>query len=210
MSATAARRPPALASLVLSVVAVSLGGCPPSGGSGPHPDAHYVGVEVCRECHPAAWRVWLGSRHARSVVALQTGLAAGIAARTKQPLEGLPDNPECLRCHGVGAAPGDPNPHGPGSRPDEAVTCEACHGPASLHVDAARQRRERPGLVASLRHPVRSCPDCHRPKASHEHDLAEPFDAERFDARIKHGLEAPPVVDWLPGGPGRPSAGAKR
>ncbi len=187
--------------LGLAVTLWAVSGCDPSGRVASPPGARYVGVQVCRECHPSAWRAWLGSRHARSAVSLQTALARGIAGREGERRQHLTDSPACLRCHGVGARPAKSTLHLSGSHPEEGVTCEACHGPASLHVEAARSRKPRPGLVVGLRHPERPCQDCHKPKPSHEHDLAEPYEPEAYLARIRHGLEDPPLVDWLPRSP---------
>ncbi len=176
------------------IALVLLAGC--SGGP-PRPTAEYVGVEVCRECHPTAWRVWLGSRHARSSVTLQTGIARGIAEREEERAECLAEAPSCLECHGVGVAKGQRLASLGEVRAEEGVTCEACHGPASLHVAAARAQRPRPGLVASLLHPERACADCHQRRASHQHELLPQFEETAARAAIRHALEDPPAVDWL-------------
>lgn len=150
----------------------------------------YVGVLVCRDCHPTAWRAWLGSRHARSVVALHTGMAPGFAARM-----GMPEMPSyqevrnCLGCHGVGVQGETVAAGTAGFHPQEGVTCEACHGPGGRHVAAAQRKLARPDLVAGLRASPRDCLECHADKPSHEHERRIPFDSISFSEKIRHGLE---------------------
>ena len=152
-------------------------------------EGRYVGVEVCEECHPTAWRDWATTRHARATVTLQTGMAMMVAQRVGVEPEGLPDNRVCLECHGTGVRDGKDLDHAPSSRPEEGVTCEACHGPAGAHVAAAREGREGPALTGSLWRPVRECGGCHGPRASHEHERSVPYDEANFHEQIEHGKE---------------------
>ena len=124
-----------------------------------------------------------------------------IARRVDQEPCCLAENRFCLGCHGAGVQDGKDLKHEAGSRPEEGVTCESCHGPAAAHVAAARQKKQRPCLVSSLRHPERACQDCHRHKASHEHEGTLQFEEKCFRKKIEHGLENPPVADWLRRGP---------
>jgi len=116
-------------------------------------------------------------------------MAMMVAERVGMPAEDLPENRMCLGCHGVGVRDGKDLDHGPASRPEEGVTCEACHGPASAHVAKARKGVKGPELVASLRRPTRACLDCHKHKASHEHERSRPFHDEHFRKEIAHGKE---------------------
>ena len=151
--------------LVALLPATACRGTPPAKEPAPspvaRPERQYLGVEACEECHPSAWRAWTATLHARATVVLQTGMAMMVAERVGEPPEHLPENRVCLTCHGVGVYDGRDLDHGHGSRPEEGVTCEACHGPASAHVAAAREGVKGPELVASLWSPTRACLDCH-------------------------------------------------
>ncbi len=182
--------------LGLAVVALlGPGGC--QGPPKPKQQAKYVGPQVCKECHPTSWKKWIGQRHSRTTVVLQTRLAQDIATREGQEPCCLPDDRTCLGCHGTGVVDGRIMPHEEGFHPEEGVTCEACHGPASIHVAAARAHTQRPGLVSSLLHPPKDCKTCHAPRESHERSRMHRFDEAKFRKMIDHGVEDPPVVDWL-------------
>ena len=91
----------------------------------------YLGVQTCRTCHSAdaignQYKVWESSPHAKAYRNLRTEKARAIAdeAGIKTPYE----DPACLKCHTTGGGM-DPNVA------EEAVGCEACHGPASGYGD---------------------------------------------------------------------------
>lgn len=125
----------------------------------------YVGVRACRECHAAACDVWTDSRHAQALISLMR----------KAEHETL----DCLECHVAGLLtasgylPDDPR--------DEvaAVTCESCHGPASVHVGLKQLGRDsaEPGI---LRGSTAVCLSCHDDYNSPE------FDERAYWEMIKH------------------------
>ena len=112
----------------------SLDPLPPPGG------ARFLGPEACRTCHQAQYDRWCGSRHSAS---LQT-----LVRRGEQ------NTSDCLRCHTTGFSE-ESGFSDPQATPHlAAVTCEACHGPGSLHVKERQQRGES-GEYGNVR-----CPDC--------------------------------------------------
>jgi hypothetical protein len=125
----------------------------------------YVGPRVCRDCHAAACDIWEQSRHARALISLMQ----------KAEHETL----DCLECHVAGLLtasgylPDDPR--------DEvtAVTCESCHGPASVHVGLMQLGRDStdPGV---LRGTTADCLSCHDSYNSPE------FEQRAYWDRIKH------------------------
>ncbi|MDY0060753.1 MAG: multiheme c-type cytochrome [Myxococcota bacterium] len=176
-------------------------------GTGPATDeSRYAGVEVCRDCHPTAWRSWLGSRHARATVALHTPRGRDVAGLARRPPDSAFDDPACLRCHGVGVVDGRIAPGEPGFHPSEGVTCESCHGPRARHVTRRREQREPAAAgpaagppdaaphpsAADPPPPPRACLDCHAPKASHPWDDRPSFDEVRAREQIRHGREPGP------------------
>ncbi len=142
------------------------------------PASVYVGVEACRPCHEAAYQKWLGSRHARTSVWLQTSMARTVAARHGIEAENPEYSAVCLGCHGTGvdapAAFRDP-----GFRIREGVTCERCHGPGAEHVRDPKIDLERPTQHFCAE-------NCHRPKASHAVVGAKPIDFATFYPKIAH------------------------
>jgi hypothetical protein len=116
----------------------------------------YVGIASCRTCHPARYRAWLDTRHAKAYETLAT--------RKRQ------FDPECVVCHAVAfecegdvidwkALEGFTN-----------VQCEACHGPGSLHVQSEGGEK----LLAG-RGLLVSCARCHTPERSTDLDLEPRF-----------------------------------
>jgi hypothetical protein len=123
--------------------------CPPAAKG----EAAYVGNAVCQACHAAAFGVYRDTGHARAYRALE-------AVHKQYRLE-------CVACHVVGIQQ-------PGGvcRVDrvagrDAVGCESCHGPGSLH--AARPKAQpipRPTPTLSV------CLGCHTPENSPQFDYS--------------------------------------
>jgi hypothetical protein len=128
--------------------------------------AGYVGVDACADCHDEAVTMWKSTIHARGYETLVT-------ANKQYDLS-------CVSCHVTGfRQPG-------GSEVVEnhhlqAVQCEQCHGPGSLHVEdpsAANIRLEAPSSV---------CLDCHTVEHS------DTFDYEAYLRDVLgpgHGADA--------------------
>ncbi len=99
----------------------------------------YVGSESCTKCHKEVYERWSKTRHAHAL--------ATLAKMAKD------SDPSCFRCHTTGYTDSGgylsqkETPH------LTDVRCEACHGPASMHLDNSRIRLKKPTL--------RICEECH-------------------------------------------------
>jgi hypothetical protein len=118
-------------------------------GAGPPTDAKYVGPKKCKACHFELHKVWAESKHGKNYSVLQG------SEKT---------NPECLKCHTTGYG----KPSGFTSidaTPDLAnTTCEACHGPGSAHVEAAKDVPDKGDWDKKInKSPGAACVSCHNP-----------------------------------------------
>jgi Cytochrome c554 and c-prime len=129
------------------------------------PSAHYVGNDACAECHPDAYRTWLGTKHSRTYVWLESDAARAVAKAAGIMADSPRHSGFCLGCHAT-AADVAAKWREAGFRMAEGVACEKCHGPGGAHVQA---RREGVPEEAPLRRPdERFCLGCHHRKPSHE------------------------------------------
>jgi hypothetical protein len=89
----------------------------------PPADQSYVGYKACMACHLKQTMAWKKTKHFTEAFA-------------KLPAKYQAD-PSCLACHstGYGAATGYKDAS---TETLAGTTCEACHGPASAHVAAAK------------------------------------------------------------------------
>jgi hypothetical protein len=105
-------------------------------------EAHYVGVEVCGNCHSQPLAVWKGHRH--------SGAYASLTEKHKA------FDLDCVGCHVTGyEKPGGSTV----THVDklENVQCEVCHGPGSKHVEggglkSAITRKPEPALCTGCHH----------------------------------------------------------
>jgi len=104
--------------------------------------AEYLGVNKCKMCHLKQYKAWQETKHANALVFLQKAdakVAADMAAKLKVELKGpAAQNDACVSCHVTGfkLAGGYPAADSAKTAAVSNVTCEACHGPGSLHVAA--------------------------------------------------------------------------
>jgi hypothetical protein len=106
-------------------------------------EAHYVGIDVCSSCHPAARAVWNGTRHAHAY--------ATLSSQFKE------FNLECVGCHVTGyEKPGGSEVAHVSGLQD--VQCEVCHGPGSRH---AMNPTDRTRIIADPA--PTACLECHHP-----------------------------------------------
>lgn len=135
-------------------------------------DATYVGVDVCTACHSEAGQTWRGSAHAHARDTLRAASAGS--------------SPDCLPCHvtGMGRASGWAGAQTPTL---EHVTCEACHGRGSAHVDTVSGTRPGTATAASGAFPyghlplsAAACIHCHTESNSPDFRFAE------YWAKIRH------------------------
>ena len=109
--------------------------------------ASFVGVAACAKCHAPAVAFWKKTVHATAWKTLADGKQADY---------------KCIGCHltGYGQVGGSALGF---TRGLEAVQCENCHGPASLHV-AAKGLEEPSSMRRAV--PETTCLGCHNEKHS--------------------------------------------
>jgi len=90
-----------------------------------HEKNAFVGDSECKNCHLAEWTKWNESKHAHAYDAL--------AKIAKHPV-GRNFDGECIICHTVGYEYKTGYVNEKQTAHLKNVQCEACHGPASLHV----------------------------------------------------------------------------
>jgi len=148
------------------------------------PPARYVGIGACAECHPDAYDKWLGAKHSRTYVWLESEAARGVAAKAGITADTPRHSAFCLGCHAT-AANVAAEWREAGFRMAEGVTCEKCHGPGGDHVAARREGRVE---QVPLRRPTEAfCLGCHNRKPSHESIPTNGhFDFETYYRQIAH------------------------
>lgn len=110
--------------------------------------AHFVGTAQCVSCHEGAMTFWRKTVHAHAWTTLVRG--------------GKQADYKCVGCHvtGFGEVGGSSLGF---TRKLEAVQCESCHGPGSVHV--AGEGNEEP-LAIKRDTPESTCTTCHTPEHS--------------------------------------------
>ena len=111
-----------------------------------HAGAAFAGDAQCAECHQAEMAVWQKSGHAQAYKAL--------AEYAKHP-KGRNFDGECIVCHTVGYEYKTGYINEKQTAHLKNVQCEACHGPASLHVqeetaNLQKRRGQTHAFAASL------------------------------------------------------------
>jgi len=107
----------------------------PRGQVGGAKAGQFAGVDTCKACHPTAWNVWSGSKHAHATETL---------TKVDPPRQ---FDAECISCHVTGWNPQEFVPYVTGYESLKATpglagnTCENCHGPGKAHVDAENSKR---------------------------------------------------------------------
>jgi hypothetical protein len=138
--------------------------------------ADYVGANKCRMCHMKQHKAWGGTSHAKAWAGLHNAdstKAAAMAAALKVEIKGTPaTTDECVRCHVTGfqLATGYPQADSTKAANLANVTCEACHGPGSLHVTAAAADKKK---FISRSVTANMCVQCHTAATSPNFKFAE-------------------------------------
>lgn len=83
--------------------------------------SEYAGADSCKDCHAAVYESWSRTKHAKALTKLQAANREGGT---------------CIGCHVTGSAAQIAAEGANPSHPN--VQCEACHGPGTAHVNAAR------------------------------------------------------------------------
>jgi len=136
-------------------------------------DATYVGTKQCKICHNTKdmgeiWNTWKSEPHSKALETLGNEESKAVAQKlnlAKPPAEA----PECLSCHLTAYDPKT------GTQPEklvkeEAVQCESCHGPASLHLPDAKKYKAGDKSIKMDAHiiakpDVKTCEKCHNEKS---------------------------------------------
>jgi hypothetical protein len=129
------------------------------------PQGQYKGAKMCMLCHFEVHGDWKQDQHALAFEDLPT----------KYEKDG-----ECLKCHatGYGQPTGYGGPEMASSALLQGVTCEACHGPGSEHIDVSKKfvgtepnEQELASIKGSIHRmlPGNVCLDCHIQKAHKPH-----------------------------------------
>ena len=105
-------------------------------------DADYIGNGQCKVCHNnkaegEQWNVWKKMNHANAFEALKSDRAKEIAAEKglEKPAH---ETAQCLKCHVTGYDVEKEAFH-PKLAAADAVQCESCHGPGSLHAQDGKK-----------------------------------------------------------------------
>lgn len=147
--------------------------------------ADYVGINKCKMCHMKQYKAWGETPHAKAwagLVKADSAKAAEVSAAMKVELTGAPSATDgCIQCHVTGfhLAGGYPQADSAKTASLTNVTCEACHGPGSLHVAAAMADKKKfinRAVTANL------CVQCHTPV------MSPTFKFEEFAKRGVHAV----------------------
>mgnify|MGYP003572436939 FL=1 len=135
----------------------------PDEGADPTEGAKYIGEAKCKMCHIKDHKSWKEMAHATAFETLPEKYRTMDAATE--------DGRKCLSCHVTGWGEGDRDGFVDPAASENLlnVQCEACHGPGSNHVDAAKaimkdKRKEFNADEKSyILRSTTTCADCHNP-----------------------------------------------
>lgn len=148
--------------------------------------AEYVGAGKCKMCHAKQHKAWLDTPHARAWAGLVNAdpkKNSEMAAALKIEIhESAAKTDDCVRCHVTGfkLAGGFPQADTTKAAAVANVTCEACHGPGSLHVTAPMAEKKK--TIAKAGEAM--CLQCHTPAITPNFTFAE------FSKRGVHAVPA--------------------
>jgi len=159
-------------------------------------EAAFIGAQACKTCHGPAkgdqFKKWETSPHAQAFKTLATDAAKAVAA--KKGLTTAPDaSPECLKCHVTGYGV-KAELLGPKYDQTEGVTCEACHGPASLYKTPHMKGKEAGLKAGMLVSDEKTCVTCHNESSP----TYKPFKYAEMVAKIAHPIVKKPAGEAKP------------
>jgi hypothetical protein len=131
--------------------------------------ATFVSNNKCKTCHLTEYKSWQTTPHAKALEVLKSADSATVAVMAGKlgvKVEGpAAESKECLSCHvaGSGLAGGYPASDSLRTAGLSGVTCEACHGPGSKHVAAAKEAKK---TVINAKVGENYCRSCHTPEMS--------------------------------------------
>ncbi|MFQ6039950.1 MAG: beta-propeller fold lactonase family protein [Candidatus Poribacteria bacterium] len=146
----------------------------------------YVGNQVCKKCHKEAYRIWVGSKHARAYVVLGTKQAKMIGEKYNIGKSSPTESKECLSCHApAGMLPKEKLR--PGFHIEEGVKCEACHGPGEKYSIKEIAENKEASIAAGLKRGAKKdCMPCHKLVPFHEMLGKKAFDYDTAWKKIAH------------------------
>jgi nitrate/TMAO reductase-like tetraheme cytochrome c subunit len=151
------------------------------------PVPQYMGVKKCKMCHSsskvgAQYKKWSAAAHSKAYQTLGGEEAKKIAA--EKGIEDPQKSEKCLKCHVTGYGK-DKKLFTKTFKMEDGVTCEACHGPASLwgnkkdthagHIDIAMK-------LGMVKPDEKTCRGCH----NEESPSYKEFDFKKSWAKIAH------------------------
>jgi hypothetical protein len=148
--------------------------------------AEYVGAAKCKTCHMKQHKAWLETPHARAwagMVNADPKKNAEMATALKVEIkESAAKTDGCVSCHVTGfhLAGGYPQADTTRAAALVNVTCEACHGPGSLHLTAPMAEKKK--FIAKAGEAM--CKQCHTAVTTPTFTFAE------FSKRGVHAVPA--------------------
>ncbi|MHC4779216.1 MAG: multiheme c-type cytochrome [Planctomycetota bacterium] len=138
--------------------------------------ATYIGHEACKECHQKEYDTWSKTKHAKTFTVINSDEYDKVDDALELKLEKPPAAKKCIECHVTGYG----KPGGFKAVGDEhsmklvGTSCEACHGPGSLHKKMADEfkaagkelKGEKDQKINVV--PQNVCRDCHHTHVSHK------------------------------------------
>ena len=152
--------------LTLLIGAVSAQDEKPDGKPEEKTPVRYVGVTSCKKCHLKSsigkqYKVWKELKHAKAFELLKTERAQEVAKKagvTKKAFEA----PECLKCHTTGYGLPAKTHYGPKFKPEDGVSCEACHGPGEFYAKPQDEKLHKEAMGKGYILPdEKLCRECH-------------------------------------------------
>jgi len=118
-----------------------------------------VGASKCQLCHLKQHRSWKQTKHASNFEVL---------------IGPEREDPDCVKCHSTGFG----EPGGFVSEEEtpnlESVGCEACHGPGSAHIEAAKKSAGAENWDKKIdKVPQQACIKCHNPHVNQKERAEE-------------------------------------
>ncbi|MFO0908851.1 MAG: multiheme c-type cytochrome [Isosphaeraceae bacterium] len=140
--------------------------------SGDSAGATFVGVDACKECHPATVEAWAESKHAHAFDSL-----------LHDPKPNVIHDVECISCHTVGFGYTSGYLSAEQTPLLKNVQCENCHGPGSKHVAEPTVLKHQVPLRVTLEQAEKNrlCLSCH------DEDNSPHFDFTKYWDQIEHG-----------------------
>ena len=144
--------------VVASLTCLALVGSLVAFAAGIPAEAKYVGTKKCKMCHFKEHKTWKATKHASNFDTLKGDEVT---------------NPDCLKCHttGFGKLGGFVSVE---TTPALTGTgCEACHGPGSEHIKAAKGSPKFASGKNINKVPLNACVQCHNPHVNQKARVAK-------------------------------------